>query len=78
MSRYPHSALQSLTIPANNTVQNDMDHSNQAHWAENTAIQQLVMLNAIIACITTSELEICKSTRSFTMYIIGTAFYRRT
>ena len=51
-SHYLHDALQSLTIPATNTVQSYMGHSNQGYWEENTAIQQLVLPNAIVACTT--------------------------
>jgi len=44
MSQHLHNALQSLAISANKIVQNDMHHYDQARWAENTVIQQLVML----------------------------------
>ena len=72
MSRYLHDALQSLTIPTNNSVQSDMSHSNQGHWEESAAIQQLVMLNAIVACTTTGEFEIYKRSFYTLRYILGT------
>ena len=82
VSHYVNDTLQILTIPANNSeIQDDMGHSNQGHWEENTAIQQLVMLNAIVACTTTDELEICKPVRSINtqkLYSLGTTTNRRT